>query len=185
MLIDKKINFVKYYRDNPIDLATIADKLQVVYKLSNDSFINWSSDEYEYGFGQDFETLEKNGTYILINKNNVIPYELDNGTSDEIAEFVISKIQICIYKGLILQISSLRDNIETIYKLSSNGQFLRWNKYEYENGLSGDFEDFVENEIYLIFSKNLSYVLWPPLNFNKGKIINNDNVNWGLLEHLT
>lgn len=184
MLIDKKINLVKYYLDNTIDLSTMVDKLQVVYRLYNNSFIKWSSYEYELGISQDFEKLEKNGTYILINKNNINPYELDVGISDEIAEFIINKVQICIYKGPSIKINLLKDNIETIYKLSFNSQFLRWNKYEYESGL-GDFEDLIENEIYLIFSKNLSYVLWPPLNFNKGKIISNDNVNWGLFEHLT
>lgn len=181
MLIDKKITLIKYYRNTPTNLSSLSNNLVVAYKVSSNNFLRWSSEEYEAGINGDFEFLEKGGNYILIKKEN-INFDLDIGTEDETAEFVVNKLQICIYKGLPLSISFFKDNISNVYKIENN-QFLRWNSKEYEVGIGVDFDTFIEDEIYLIFSKEPSYVLWPPMNFNKGRITNNDNINWGILEH--
>jgi len=182
MLINKKIVLIKYYKDISFAISNI-NSIKTVYKVQNNTFLRFNAVDFQNGEAVDFENFEKDGTYIIFNKDNS-SYELDTGVNDDIAEFVINKIQICIYKGSILEIISLND-IETIYKISENDQFLRWNRLEFEAGEPQDFENFENDKTYLIFSKNISYILWPPLNFNKGKIINSDNINWGLLDHVT
>jgi hypothetical protein len=181
MLIDKKITLIKYYKNTPTSLSSLSNNLIIAYKVSSNNFLRWSSEEYEVGIPGDFEFLEKGGNYVLIKKDN-INFDLDIGTADETAEFVINKLQICIYKGLPLSISFFKDNISNVYKIENN-QFLRWNSEENQAGIPVDFDTFFEGEIYLIFSKEPSYILWPPLNFNKGRVTNNNNINWGILEH--
>lgn len=192
MLINKKISILKYYKDSSLYIGSLPIQVQTVYKLQNNFFNIWNRNSYEFGEDQDFYFLEKDNSYIVISNINISnseinsgPYEIDVGESNEDYEFVVNNKQICLYKGNTLSLDVFKNNIINIYKVSSTGEgYLVWNSLSYNFGEIQDFISLLNNELYFIVSKNTSYVLWPPFNFNKSQSINFNNVNWGLLEHI-
>lgn len=184
MLINKKITLLNYYNDTPTLLSEIANNLVFVYNITNGRFYKWSKFNYQVGLVQNFEYLEKNKGYIVISESGS-SYEIDSGSNNEEFEFIVDKIQICTYKGQDLSIGAFKDNLSSVYKISNTGiSYLKWDKINFENGLIQAFDAFSDSSTYILISSNISYVLWPPNNFNKSQLLNNNNINWGLLEHI-
>jgi hypothetical protein len=189
MLINKKISFLKYYKETSLDISSLRERVQTVYRLQNNYFYIWNKLSFSLGENQDFYFLEKDNSYIIISDLNLElgseSYEIDTGESDEDYEFIVNDKQICLYKGNILDLDVFKTNILSIYKISPTGDsYLIWNSFSYDLGEIQDFSSLLNNELYFIVSKNTSYVFWPPFNFNKSQSINTNNVNWGLLEHI-
>jgi hypothetical protein len=197
MLINKKITLLKFYRETRLEISSIQGSIQTVYRLKNNYFSIWNKNSYNFGEEQDFYFLEKDNEYIVISDfptndsdsdsiyDTSFSYEIDIGENNLDYEFVVNSKQICLYKGEVLSLGIFKNQIVNIYRVSDSGDsYLLWNSNSFNFGEEQDFNVFLNNQFYYIISKSNSYILWPPLNYNKSQSINNNNVNWGLFEHI-
>lgn len=168
MIINKRINLIKYLNQNSLNIATFNDtvnnKITYVYRVQGNAFITWNREQYDAIGVADFETFEYGKSYIIITENNA-SFNLDVGDQESLdGVSVTNALQIDLYKGVSSNIYQNYSYVRIAYSLSDSqawgNSFITYNKEEYDSIGVADFENFIDGKVYIIISSSVPYTLW-------------------------
>lgn len=163
MIINKKLTLIKYNNEISFDLTSESRVIRA-YKIINGSWQKYDSFMNYIGLSVDFTTLENGNYYLLITSTNA-SFDLDVGNDTSTSEVINNTLQLSLYKGDNVNVST-KTQISRLYYLSGsswNNNWITWNRSNYNIGLDDDYA-LTNGSIYLLRSVNTPYVFWSTVN---------------------
>jgi hypothetical protein len=168
MLINKRINLIKYLNQTSLNIATfnstIGNKITYVYTINGNVFDTWNKEQYDAVGVADFESFQYGKSYIILTENNA-SFNLDVGDQESLDGVSITNtLQMDLYKDVSSNIYNNYSYVRIAYSLSDgqtwSNTFTEYRREEYEALGVADFEDFIDDKVYIIISSSVPYTFW-------------------------